>query len=81
MTPSNVYFIDSGVVNQLVFSAGMDWDEKQITLDHGAGFISVVLIACIYNGAEFISGGLADVFGFFQSAPQNLGDGTWNGGD
>jgi len=75
-------FDDAGlVVDELVFSAASDINEQLVTLSHDAGFSSVVLTAGVYNGADFVFGGLADSSGLYQSDPQNLGDGTWNGSD
>ncbi len=56
-------------------------NEQLVTLSHDAGFSSVVLTAGVYNGEDFVFGGLADNSGLYQSDPQNLGDGTWNGSD
>ncbi|HUM75052.1 MAG TPA: PKD domain-containing protein, partial [Nitrosomonas europaea] len=73
---------DSGlVVNELVFSANMAGHEQQVTLEHSAGFSSVVLTAGIYEDGQFIFGGLADTSGAYQSSPVNLGNGSWDGSD
>ena len=75
-------FDDTGlVVDELVFSAASDVNEQLVTLGHNAGFSSVVLTAGVYNGEDFVFGGLADNSGLYQSDPQNIGDGTWNGSD
>ncbi|KXK42851.1 PKD domain-containing protein, partial [Nitrosomonas europaea] len=73
---------DSGlVVNELVFSANTAGHEQQITLEHSAGFSSVVLTAGIYEDGQFIFGGLADASGAYQSSPVNPGNGSWDGSD
>ncbi|SET60723.1 von Willebrand factor type D domain-containing protein [Nitrosomonas marina] len=70
---------DSGsVINELIFSADAASHEKQITLDHSAGFSSVVLTAGSYNGIDFVFGGLTDETGQFLSDPQDLGNDVWN---
>ncbi|MCP5250377.1 MAG: DUF4347 domain-containing protein [Burkholderiales bacterium] len=70
---------DTGtVVDELIFSADAAAHEKQITLDHSGGFSAAVLTAGIYNGADFIYGGLADAGGQYLSDPHNLGNGAWN---
>jgi len=69
------------VVDELAFSAAAEVNEQLVTLGHDTGFSSVVLTAGVYNGEDFVFGGLADNAGLYQSAPQNLGDGTWNGSD
>ncbi|MCP5242904.1 MAG: DUF4347 domain-containing protein [Burkholderiales bacterium] len=69
------------VVDELVFSADAASHEKQIALDHSAGFSSVVLTAGSYNGADFIFGGLSDAGGQYLSDPQDLGNGTWHASD
>ena len=70
---------DAGtVVNELIFSANALSSNQQITLEHASGFSSAVLTAGVYNGADFIFGGVSDVNGQYLSGPQNQGDGTWN---
>ena len=66
------------IVDELIFSADAAAHEKQITLDHSGGFSAVVLTAGIYNGVDFIYGGLADATGQYLSDPHNLGNGAWN---
>ena len=73
---------DAGsIVNELIFSADGLSSDQIITHNHGEGFSSVVLTAGIYNGADFIFGGLSDSEGQYFSDPQNLGDGTWSASD
>jgi len=75
-------FDDGGlVIDELIFSADSVSSDKQITFGHDAGFSSVVLTAGVYNEADFIFGGLADVSGLYQSDPVDLGNGAWNGSD
>ncbi len=70
---------DTGlIVDELIFSADATSHEKEITLDHSSGFSAVVLTAGLYNGADFIYGGLADATGQYLSDPQDVGNGTWN---
>jgi len=70
---------DAGtVVNELIFNADALTSDQQITLEHDSGFSSAVLTAGVYNGADFIFGGLSDATGQYQSDPQNLGNGAWN---
>jgi len=69
------------VIDELPFSAAVDVNGQLVTLSHDTGFSSVVLTSGVYNGADFVFGGLADNSGLYQSDPQNLGDGTWNGSD
>ncbi|MBX3641354.1 MAG: DUF4347 domain-containing protein, partial [Nitrosomonas sp.] len=70
---------DAGlVVDELIFNADALSSDQQITLDHATGFSSVVLTSGVYNGADFIFGGLSDANGQYLSGPQNQGNGTWN---
>ncbi|MCW5607005.1 MAG: DUF4347 domain-containing protein [Nitrosomonas sp.] len=70
---------DTGlVVDELIFNADALSGDQQITLDHATGFSSVVLTSGVYNGADFIFGGLSDANGQYLSGPQNQGNGTWN---
>ena len=70
---------DAGlVVDELIFNADAFASDQQITLEHGSGFSAAVLTAGVYNGTDFIFGGLSDSTGQYQSDPQNLGNGAWN---
>jgi RHS repeat-associated protein len=70
---------DAGlVVDELIFNADAFASDQQITLEHDSGFSAAVLTAGVYNGADFIFGGLSDATGQYLSDPQNLGNGAWN---
>ncbi|MBX3629676.1 MAG: DUF4347 domain-containing protein [Nitrosomonas sp.] len=70
---------DAGlVVDELIFNADAFASDQQITLEHGSGFSAAVLTAGVYNGTDFIFGGLSDSTGQYQSDPQNLGNGVWD---
>ncbi|SER06606.1 RHS repeat-associated core domain-containing protein [Nitrosomonas sp. Nm51] len=69
------------VLDELTFNADAFSSDQQITLDHAAGFSSVVLTSGVYNDADFVFGGLSDAAGQYLSGPQDLGNGTWNASD
>jgi hypothetical protein len=70
---------DAGlVVDELIFNADALTSDQQITLEHDSGFSAAVLTAGVYNGADFIFGGLSDATGQYLNDPQDLGNGIWN---